>query len=233
LARKHQVLRYDLRGFGRSAMPKEEEVYRDADDLLALLNYLRIKNAHVCGLSYGSFIVIDFALSHPDRCLSLIPIGPRVAGDDVDEYKANSDKLRAIISQATDILKTSGRKEATDFIWSGNNSLSNSVKSPGVRDRLLQMGYEYSWLRHLHPSKRQYAFPQAIKQLNEIKIPTLVVTAQDDLEICKQVAETLAREIPGAKLISLTGAGHMMNMDQPKQFNKAVSEFIDNIKNEK
>jgi len=80
LSKKYKVLRYDLRGFGKSALPKEEEVYRDCDDLLALLNYLKIERAHVCGVSYGSFIAIDFALAYPQKCFSLIPIGPRVTG---------------------------------------------------------------------------------------------------------------------------------------------------------
>ena len=226
LSKKYKVLRYDLRGFGKSALPKEEEVYRDCDDLLALLNYLKIERAHVCGLSYGSFIVIDFALAYPEKCLSLIPIGPRVAGDDLNEFKANSDSLRPTIAKTIDLLKTSGRKEATDFLWTGDNCLSRSVQSSKALDVLLKMGYEYSWWRHLHPSKREYAFPQAIKHLDELRMPTLVITADNDLPICKQVATTLAKGIQDAKLVSIKGAGHIMNMDKPEQFNKAISKFI-------
>jgi len=40
----------------------------------------------------------------------------------------------------------------------------------------------------------------------------------------------MAKEIPGAKLISIKGAGHIMNMDQPNEFNKAILEFINQIK---
>ena len=117
LSKKYKVVRYDLRGFGKSALPKEDEVYRDSDDLNALMNFLGIKKAHVCGLSLGSFIVIDFALSHPDKCLSLIPIGPRVAGDDLDEYKTpDADTLRFAVAKVVEILKTRDRKEATDYL---------------------------------------------------------------------------------------------------------------------
>lgn len=227
LSKRYKVVRYDLRGFGKSALPREEEVYRDCDDLSALLNYLGIKKAHVCGLSFGSFIVIDFALAYPDRCLSLIPIGPRVTGDDIEEYKANSDSLRAVIAKAVDILRSKGRKDATDYLWGGDNALTTSVRSSKTRNALLQMGYEYSWWRHLHPSKREYAFSQATKHLGEIKMPTLIVTSDYDLAICKQVATTLAKEISGAQLISIKGAGHIMNMDKPREFNKTISKFID------
>ena len=70
----------------------------------------------------------------------------------------------------------------------------------------------------------------AIKKLNEIKIPTLIVTAEYDLALCKDIAAIMAKEIPGAKLISIKGAGHIMNMDQPEEFNKIISKFIDGIK---
>ena len=226
LSKKYKVLTYDLRGFGKSALPKEDEVYRDCDDLLALLNYLKIEKANVCGLSYGSFIAVDFALAYPEKCLSLIPIGPRVAGDDLDEYKANSDSFKIIVTKTVDLLRTSGKKAATDFLWAGENSLSKSVQSPRARNLLLKMGYEYSWWRHLHTSKREYAFPQAIKYLGQIRMPTLVITADYDAPICKQVAATLANSVAGSKIISIKKAGHVMNMDRPEQFNKELSKFI-------
>jgi len=231
LLKKYRVLRYDLRGFGKSALPDSNEVYRDSDDLNALMDFLKIKKANICGLSFGSFIVIDFGLAHPEKCLSLIPIGPRVAGDELDEYHIGGrDSLRMTIARVTNILKTKGRNDATDYLWSENNCLSNTVQSQKTRKVLLKMGYEYSWWRHLHSSKREYAFPTAIKNLGAIKIPTLVVTAEYDLELCKAVADILAKGIPNAKLVSIKGAGHIMNMDRPKEFNKMVSEFVDKIK---
>jgi len=230
LSKKYKVLRYDLRGFGRSALPKEDEVYRDSDDLDALIDFLGIKKANVCGLSFGSFVVIDFALTHPDKCLSLIPIGPRVAGDDLDEYKTqNVDTLRPIIAKVVDIAKTKGAKAATDYLWTGDHAMGKAVVTTRTRHALLKMGYEYSWWRYLHGNKREFAFPMAIKKLNEIKIPTLIVTAEYDLALCKDVATIMAKEIPGAKLASIKGAGHIMNMDQSKEFNKIISKFIDHV----
>ncbi len=108
--------------------------------------------------------------------------------------------------------------------------MGKTVVTTRARHALLKMGYEYSWWRYLHTSKREQAFPMAIKKLNEIKIPTLIVTAEYDLALCKDIAAIMAKEIPGAKLISIKGAGHIMNMDQPEEFNKIISKFIDGIK---
>jgi pimeloyl-ACP methyl ester carboxylesterase len=75
LSKKFKVVRFDLRGFGRSANPDSITVYRDADDLSALMDHLKISKANICGLSSGSFVVIDFALAYPEKCISLIPVG--------------------------------------------------------------------------------------------------------------------------------------------------------------
>src|SRR5262245_57108437 len=64
LARHFQVVRYDLRGFGKSSMPTTEP-YTHADDLKALLDCLNIERAHVLGLSMGGSIAINFALNYP------------------------------------------------------------------------------------------------------------------------------------------------------------------------
>jgi pimeloyl-ACP methyl ester carboxylesterase len=150
-----------------------------------------------------------------------------VAGDASDEYKSSSgDSVRAVIAKTTELAKTKGPKEATDYLWTGNHAMGKCVVSEKTKEILLTMGHEYSWWRYIYPSKREYLFPMAIKKLNEIKIPALIVTAEYDLQLCQEVAAILAKGIPGAKLISIKGAGHMMNMDKPKEFNKAITKFI-------
>jgi len=227
LSKKFKVICYDIRGFGKSALPDSNESYTDAADLDALMQYLKIDKAHLCGLSLGSFIVIDMALAYPQRCISLIPAGPRVAGDGTTE---NSDSIRAIIAKATAIVKEQGAKAATDFLWMGNHAMGYTVISRSTRKTLLQMGYEYSWWRYLHSSKRDYAVPDGIKRLNELKIPTLIVTSEFDLALCKDVASTMAKQISTSKLVSIKGAGHIMNMDKPEEFNQLVTNFIKNLK---
>lgn len=230
LSKKYKVLRYDVRGYGKSALPKSEEPYTDAEDLNALMEYLEIKKAHICGLSLGSIVGIDFTLSHPDKLISLILCGPRVAGDATDEYRTvNADTIRGIIAKTTDILKNKSSKEATDYLWTGNHSMGKTVISSITREKLLNMGYEYSWWRYLNTSKRGQVFPMAIKKLYEIKIPTLIITAEYDLELCKEIAAIIMKEIAGAKLISIKGAGHIMNMDKPRKFNKVFFKFIRNL----
>ena len=135
-----------------------------------------------------------------------------------------------IIARATEIAKNNGAKEATDYLWNGNHSMRKGIVSPVTREVLLKMGYEYSWWRYTHANKRAQGFPMAIKKLNEIRIPTLVITAEYDFELCRDIAAMMTKEIPGAKFLSIKNAGHIMNMDQPAEFNKAILAFLDKIK---
>jgi pimeloyl-ACP methyl ester carboxylesterase len=127
------------------------------------------------------------------------------------------------------VLKNHGLKQATDYWWTGNHSVKQSVRSPKTLDSLLKIGYEYSYWAFLNKSKREFLSPPAIGRLNEIKTRTLVITAEYDIEVCKEIAEILNKQIPGATKISINGAGHLMNMDKPYEFNKVISKFIDEV----
>src|SRR4051812_18695011 len=78
LAAYHRVLRYDLRGFGLSAIP--DAPYRHVDDLAALLAHVGMERAAVVGLSLGGMIAVDFALTYPEMVSALIPVDPVIGG---------------------------------------------------------------------------------------------------------------------------------------------------------
>jgi pimeloyl-ACP methyl ester carboxylesterase len=78
LARDFDVIRPDTRGFGRSEMPPGR--WSPEADLLALIDELELKPAHLVGCSMGGGIAIDFALLHPERISKLVLVGAAVSG---------------------------------------------------------------------------------------------------------------------------------------------------------
>ncbi len=78
-SKQYRVIRYDVRGFGKSSTPNEGEPYSHHGDLKALLDYLDIKKAHILGLSMGGSIAINFTLEYPDYATSLIPVDSSLA----------------------------------------------------------------------------------------------------------------------------------------------------------
>jgi pimeloyl-ACP methyl ester carboxylesterase len=68
-----------------------------------------------------------------------------------------------------------------------------------------------------------------VGRLKEINVPTLMITAETDLDLCGEVADLMEREIAGAKKVMIKGAGHYMYIDNPKEFNGVVEKFIGDI----
>lgn len=230
LAEKFMVLRYDVRGFGKSDVPHPDESYSDLKDLKSLLEFHNINKAHFCGLSRGSAVVVSFALEYPEMCLSLIPIGPWAGGYGFGDYTSiHADSLDAAFPKAIELANTDGPRATTDYLWKGDNALARSVKKQRTLDSLLEMGYDYSYWDFLNSSKKESLNPPAMSRLHEIKCPTLIITADYDLESCKEIATIMENEIRGSVKITIKDAGHIMNMDQSEVFNTTITEFIQNL----
>lgn len=222
LSDEYKIIRYDVRGYVESAIPDSEEYYRDCDDLKALMDYLGIEKAHICGLSMGSGIAVDFALAYPESCISLIPIGPWADGYGSGQFiTAASDSVFQAFGKVNELIASKGPKEATDYWWTGDYEIKNTVVKRRTLDSLLIMGYEYSWWGFLNPRGKIAVSPAAIGSLNKIRIPTLIVTAEYDIEACKEIANIMHDQITNSTLISIEDAGHVMNMDNPEEFNRA------------
>ena len=77
-ARRYRTIAYNARGYPPSDVPDKPEAYsqdRAADDILGILDHLKIPKAHICGLSMGGYAVLHFGLRHPERALSLTVAG--------------------------------------------------------------------------------------------------------------------------------------------------------------
>ena len=72
-ARHYRVIRYDMRVYGKSALPTADS-YAPADDLMALLRHLGLRSAHILGQSRGGAVAIDFALTYPEATATLIAV---------------------------------------------------------------------------------------------------------------------------------------------------------------
>ncbi len=74
LAESHQVIAFDLRGHGRSGKPEKESDYgvEMSEDVVRLMDHLKIEKAHVVGYSLGGMIAMKVAVDHPERVKSLV-----------------------------------------------------------------------------------------------------------------------------------------------------------------
>jgi proteasome lid subunit RPN8/RPN11 len=180
-----------------------------ADDLHALVEYLKIERFHLVGVAGGGFAAYDYVLWHPERLHSLVVAAS--GGAVVDE------ELRQLREKTT---------------------------LPGFRSwppefREVSMGYMATnpeglkrWLEIHHNSQQKGALAQpqrttiTFEKLASIRVPTLLMPGDQDLQAPPWVMRRQLAHIPGAQFIVLPEAAHSINWEQPEAFNRNVLEFI-------
>jgi len=213
-AKTYRVVRYDVRGFGRSATATVP--YSDVDDLLAVLDSLAIAKANLVGLSLGGGIAIDFALAHPDRVASLIVAAPGLSGF-AFEPGGFMERLRA--AQA-------GGGEAAVALWLKDPYMAPAMEHSDLAPRIRQLTLdnERVWLENPFLVKRPT--PPAAGRLGEIRAPMLILIGDRDVPDMQKAADKLAAEVKGARKVVIPGAGHISNMEKPGEFDSAALAFL-------
>ncbi|MFN8492534.1 MAG: alpha/beta hydrolase [Caldilineaceae bacterium] len=216
-AQHYRVVRYDSRGFGKSALPTEE-AYSHADDLKALLVYLGITQAHIVGLSMGGGIAIKFALTNPEMTTTLV-----VADSLLDGYETSEldQTIGAIVEQAS----AAGGK-AVNALLLDHVIFAPALEQQLVRARLVEMVTENSGWHWVNNDPERAMKPPAIDRLQEIAAPTLIILGERDMADFHAIAATLQQKVPNAHVVIIPGVGHMSNMEAPVLFNKAVLSFL-------
>jgi pimeloyl-ACP methyl ester carboxylesterase len=214
LSRSARVISYDLRGHGRSTAPMEP--YSAVDDLRGLMDELRVSTAHLVGLSNGARIALDFTLSHPSRARSLVLASPGVSGFTGGDFSYMTPVITAV--RAGDLVQAAELWAATPLMHIPNDSTAAGlIRTISVDNRSI-------WGHRSNPERP--LSPSAIGRLHEIKVPVLVITGEADLPTLRNLADTVARTIPGASKVVIAGAGHMVNIAGPDAFNRAVYSFL-------
>lgn len=216
-AQRYRVVRYDLRGFGKSGLPQAP--YSHVDDLKGLLEHLGIRRSHILGLSKGGGVALDFALSHPETTASLILVNTILGGFKWSAEASRQDGL------AWQRAKEAG-VEAGKAAWLAHPMFGPVPSNPAAASPFRQIMADYSGWHFVNANPERRAEPATIARLGELRTPTLIVIGERDLEDFQAIADSLERSIPGARKAVLKGAGHMANMEAPEEFNDLVLAFL-------
>lgn len=215
LSRRYRVIRYDVRGFGRSTF--KQEPFQHHEDLLELLRHLGVDQAHLVGLSLGGRIALDLCLEHPEVVRSIVLSGPGVSGFDWPPDEHMIPIIEAI--DADDPIGAADR-------WLEHPYMVPAMELPHLRDRLRVLARENSHIRGKLPNPEIALDPPAIDRLDEIRVPTLLLVGTRDVPDMQTLADLLTGEIVGLVRIDFEGAGHLLNMERPERFNRVVLDFL-------
>jgi pimeloyl-ACP methyl ester carboxylesterase len=222
LAVRFHAIRFDIRGFGRSAMRPGRFSYHH--DLESLLDHLAVARASLVGCSFGGQIAIDFALAHPDRVRSLALVSAGIGGREPSEQMIRfGDEEEALLARG-DI---EGATELNVRTWVDGPYRAPGEVDAALRDRVRTMQRELFAQEAPEGMERLRLEPPAIGRLGEIRAPTLVIVGDRDLPEMIEAGDRLASGIPNARKVVFPGVAHLVSMERPERFLDVVTEFLD------
>jgi pimeloyl-ACP methyl ester carboxylesterase len=216
LSKRFRVVRYDLRGYGRSAAATEP--FSHLEDLRGLLDFVKVEKATLVGLSLGGIIAADFALEHPGRVERLVLVGPGLRGDKQPPPKDAAAAIEAMKQGAEAFADASMRRELYAAVRPGSDAHAL------LRRMLLD---NFKALSALRPGFLKYPDTPTAERLADVKVPTLVIIGSRDGANLLNIAETLASQVPGARKVVIPGASHHPPVETPKEFNRALLDFLE------
>ncbi len=227
------VIAYDRPAFGLTERPlawEGENPYTQESNIKILAGLLDAKGAEqaiLIGNSAGGTLATAFTLAYPERVAALIEVDAAI-------YQTMPDS--AILSW---LLQTPQMDHIGPLIarqlgsGRGDDFLRNAYHNPALLDANPEIieGYRKpltaeNWDRALWEFTRASQPPELADRLNEIRVPTLVITGDDDRIVPTEYSLRLADDIPNAQLVVIENCGHMPQEECPKEFMQAINEFL-------
>jgi pimeloyl-ACP methyl ester carboxylesterase len=222
-AENYQVIRYDMRGYGKSE-PVDGE-FSHLSDLVSLLDALEIHGPLVMmGCSMGGGLALDFALTYPSRVQALIMVGSGPSGLELDVPASAkfADAEKAFEAGDLDLVA-----EIETQIWFDGRDRAPDQVDQAMRKLLYEMNHialshEVKQLGKRLPNTPTPAFDR----LGSLNIPVLVIVGAQDTLYILAAADYMIERISSARKVMIEDAAHLPNMDQPHEFQGIVKDFL-------
>src|SRR5690349_9709318 len=223
LAASHRVVLWEPRGHARSDSPEDPARYSFARwvlDLKALMDRLRLRRAHVGGLSLGAGIATRFTLAFPGRVRSLLVTNSSSAVG----LPLSPDNL-VMRAQSIKVTLERGMDAMAEFAMASNpNVAARLALDPSSKDEF------YAYYRRLTPIgyanalRALLSMDHITERLAGIRVPVLLIGGDRDPSLSPM--KVMHERIRGSKLVVLSPATHFANRDQPEAWNRAALEFL-------
>jgi len=216
LAGSARIIVPDLRGFGRLAeLPPAQSIDDYADDVIALLDELRIDRATVVGLSMGGYVALALARRDPLRLARLGLADTRSLADSPEGRKGRDQNIALVKNEGVPPLverllpKLLSANASADVIERAR-SLGNSQKVAGVAAALAAMRDR----------------PDSTGLLAGLHIPATVIVGEADSISPPDEARAMVALLPRAEVEVVPGVGHLSNLEAPAAFSTAIRRLL-------
>lgn len=226
-----RVIRYDVRGHGRSLIPPGGYTYEnyaaDLRDLLDRINVERPANeslgveaAHLVGLSMGGGIALQFALDFPERVISLTLVDSALPGFTYGQQAAG--RIEALV----EAVRTEGPRAALENVYLQHPFFDGIRRDPERFEFVRKIVLSFQAPDMREGGRPADYRPDLAVRLPEVVAPTLVVVGEHDIGDFRLIAEVLAENLPRARLIVMPDCWHLPPVEKPDEFNEMLISFL-------
>lgn len=225
--KRYRSIAFNARGFPPSEVPEQVSSYsqvRAADDILAVLDHIGERRAHIVGLSMGGFATLHFGLRHPRRALSLC-IGGCGYGAALDQREL----FRAEAEVIAQVLRGAGMAAFAERYAYGPTRVQYQNKDPRGHAEFKAMLAEHSAIGSANTQqgvqKERPSLYALVEEMKRISVPTLIIHGDEDWP-CLEPGILMKHSIPSAALAVMPNCGHGINLEEPDAYNRIVGDFL-------
>jgi len=214
-----RIIAYDLRGHGQSEVGDGQytlELF--VDDLIALLDYLKITKTILCGFSMGGYIALRAIERNPDRFSALILCDTTSVAD------SNEAKIRR--SDSIKLIKKQGVAQFAEGFLKAIFAPKTFETNPDAINQIRRIILANSALGVCGALLAMAARTDTTQSLSKISVPALVLVGEHDSVTPPIAAKNMHDRIPNSKLHLIENAAHMSNLENPSMFNERLTEFL-------
>jgi len=209
----------DLRGAGASSAPaRGYSMARYAADLVRVLDVLELRQAVMCGLSMGGYILFELLRRHPERVRAAVFCNTKAEADSADA-KRGRDEMAALAERE-------GAAAVADRLLPRLLAPATFATQPEVEAqvRAMIMGTPVPGLVGALLAMRDR--PDSTATLGAIHVPVLVVAGGDDPIAPPVGMRAMAQAIAGAQFVRIPAAAHLTPLEQPRAMSRALGDFL-------
>ena len=223
LAGSYQVVRCDMRGFGRSTTEHVEFAYWA--DVAALLDHLGVDRAHIVGQSFGGRIALDLALARPACVATLTSVAGGIDGYRPDLDPEEDNVPWSDMDRLWDEKKWVELAELETQVWVDGWGQPTTRVGRTLRDRV-KGDVLATYQAENEEGVPQSLEPRAADRLGELTVPLLVMTGTLDEARSRATAAHLVASVPESRPVEVAGVAHMIQLEAPERVNEELGDFL-------
>ena len=228
-SRSHRCVTYSQRGYPPSDIPSDPDKYSQdcfSDDVIALMDALKIDRAHIVGHSMGSLTALLVGIRHPQRCISMTAAG---CGYGSSADRKVVEETRAASRETGTMFASTDIKTAAARYADGPTRQAHKNKDPRGYAEFVRILGEHSAQGHsltmLNLQAKRPTLWDIEADLKKFLVPLLIIVGDED-DWCVDASIFLRRTVSTAGLMIVPRTGHTLTSEEPEKFNAALAELF-------